>query len=122
MAKVAMLPYENNGFKNKDICSRMDAHKNVEILPDIALADVKRRVKELSTPQQKITINDLIMTVLSKTLHDYLREHTNDKTTKSVNMACTFSLREAPESVGEFTFENDFSIILVPMKLVDSLE
>ena len=62
------------------------------------------------------------MTVLSKTLHDYLREYTDDKTTEYIKIACPFSLRPQPETVGGFVFDNNFSIILVNLKLVDSIE
>jgi len=61
------------------------------------------------------------MTVLSKSIHDYLRKNTDDTTTKSVNMACPFSLRPPPKHLGDFTFDNDFAIVNLNLRLVDSL-
>lgn len=52
------------------------------MIPDISLKDVKKRAAELTTPEMKLTINDVIMTILSKTINDYLRQHTDDKETK----------------------------------------
>ena len=62
------------------------------------------------------------MTVLSKTVDDYLREKTDDKVTKSVNMACPFSLRPPPKFLGDYTFDNDFAIVNLKMRLVNNLK
>ena len=62
------------------------------------------------------------MTVLSKTINDYLVAHTEDRTTKSVMMACPVSLRPPPRHLGDFTFDNDFAIVNMKLRLVDSLE
>jgi hypothetical protein len=45
----------------------MHALKNISISPDIPLADVKKKSKEL-----KCSINELIFAVISKSMKDYL--------------------------------------------------
>lgn len=37
-------------------------------------------------------------------------------------MACPFSLRRKPEVLGDFEYNNDFSIVPLDLRLVDSLE
>lgn len=93
----------------------------MEFIPDIDMNDIKKRATELTTERNRITINDVLMTVLSKTVSDYLKEHTQDKETKFLRMACPFSLRAPPKFVGDFTMDNDFAIVNLNMRLVDSL-
>ena len=69
-----------------------------------------------------MTINDLLLAVLSKSLNDYLREHTNDKKTKFIRLACPYSLRAPPKFLGDFKFENNFSTLNLNMRLIDSFE
>ena len=73
---VVLMKAERNGYKNDEIKSKLVAHKNVEFVPDIDMNDVKKRAAELSSERNKITINDVLMTVISKTVNDYLKEHT----------------------------------------------
>ena len=70
----------------------------------------------------RITINDVLMTVLSKSIKDYLNEHTEDKKTEFVRLACPFSLRAPPKKLGDYTFDNNFSIVNMSLRLVDSLK
>ena len=116
------LPRANNGFKNDKVVAKLSSHKNVEFVPDINLDDIKKRAQELSTPKMKVTINDVLMTVLSKSIRDYLREHTDDKTTTSVRLACPFSLRPPPKHLGDYTFDNNFAVISMKLRLIDSLK
>ena len=69
----------------------------------------------------RITFNDILMTAISKSIHDYLRNKTDDKTTASTVMACPFSLRKPPQSVGDFDFGNDFAIVPLKLRLVDTV-
>mmetsp|Transcript_21124 Transcript_21124/g.26000 ORF Transcript_21124/g.26000 Transcript_21124/m.26000 type:complete len:287 (-) Transcript_21124:542-1402(-) len=101
-----LLPKERNGFKNDKIIAKLSSHKNVDFVPDIDLNDVKKRANELTTDSVRVTINDVLMTVLSKSIKDYLDEHTSDKDTKFVRMACPFSLRPPPQSLGDYSFDN----------------
>ena len=112
---------ERNGLKSEKAIKSMSAHKLIEFVPDIPTELIKTRAKALSTPEARITFNDVLMTALSKTLHDYLREVKNDKETKSINMTCPFSLRRAPEELNDFTFNNDFSIVPIELRLVDNI-
>lgn len=69
-----------------------------------------------------MTFNDILMTAISKSIKDYLTEKTSDKETKYITMACPFSLRRKPEVLGDFEYNNDFSIVPLDLRLVDSLE
>lgn len=61
------------------------------------------------------------MTVMSKSIHDYLREHTKDQTTKWIKLACPFSIRPPPKKIGDWSFDNNFAIVTYNLRLVDSL-
>ena len=116
-----IMKAEKNGFKNPAITSKLNALKNIQLIPDININDVKRCAAELTVPGFKVTINDILMTVLSKTIHDYLRMKTEDKETNFVNMACPFSLRPPPTALGDYTFDNNFAIVNLKLRLVSSL-
>ena len=73
---------ERNGFKTKENILKLTAVKNIQFIPDIPTELIKKRAKELSAPDARITFNDVLMTAVSKSLHDYLREKTDDKQTK----------------------------------------
>ena len=79
-AAVTLKP-ERNGLKTDEIMKKLNCVKNVEMIPDIPTELVRKRAKELSTPQRKITFNDILMTAISKTVNDYLKEKTNDNQT-----------------------------------------
>ena len=66
-----ILPRELNGCKNDQIISKLTTLKNIEFIPDINLDDIKRRATELTTDRLRVTINDILMTVLSKSIKDY---------------------------------------------------
>ena len=93
---VIIFGIERNGFKTNENVKQLTSKKNVVLLPDINIKDLKRRARELTTDVTKITINDILMTTLSKTLHDYLRLHTDDKETTWLKFAVPFSLRRPP--------------------------
>jgi len=119
---VIVMGNENNGFKNTTITSKLSVLKNATLIPDLSMKDIKRKAAELSTDVNKITINDVLQTILSKTLHDYLRLHADDKDTEWLKMACPFSLRPPPKKLGDYTFDNNFAIVNLAFRLVDSLE
>ena len=119
---VILMKNERNGFKTPAVTEKLTSLKNYEMIPDICLNDVKKRAAELTTPRMKVTINDVLMTVLSKTINDYLRKHTDDKETKFVQMACPFSLRPPPAFLGDFTFDNNFAIVNLNLRLIDSFD
>ena len=75
---LATLVKERNGLKTDEIVKKLNVVKNVEMIPEIPTELIKKRAKELSTPQRKITFNDIIMTAISKTINDYLKEKTDD--------------------------------------------
>ena len=78
---VVLRKREQNGFKTPAITAKLTALKNVQFVPDISADLVRKRAKELSTPQMKVTFNDILMTSISKSMSDYLREKTGDRTT-----------------------------------------
>ena len=50
---------------------KLDAVKQFAFIPDIETNLIKQRTKELSTDGHKVTFNDILMTAISKSLHDY---------------------------------------------------
>ena len=64
---------QRNGLKTNENVKKLTAYKNATALPGISTELIKKRAKELSTPDAKITFNDVLMTALSKTLYDYLQ-------------------------------------------------
>ena len=119
---VIVMGKERNGFKNPSTTSKLTALKNVTLIPDLNIEDVKRRASELSTDVTRFTINDVLTTILSKTLHDYLRLNTDDKDIEWLKMACPFNLRPPPRKLGDFSFDNSFAIVNFAFRLVDSLQ
>jgi len=111
-----------NGFKTEELVERMDVVKNVQLVPDIPTELVKKRARELQRDGQHVTFNDLLMTALSKTVYEYLRKETPDKTTDFVNLACPFSVRRKPQAIGDFEFNNDFSIVPLRFRLVSNFK
>ena len=79
--KLILMGPHVNGFKHDKVTSKLNSHKNVEFIPDINLEDIKKRASELTTDKLRVTINDVLMTVMSKTIKDYLTKHTEDKET-----------------------------------------
>ena len=75
---AASLVKERNGLKTDEIVKKLSSVKNVEMIPEIPTELIRKRAKELSTPEKKITFNDIIMTAISKTVKDYLKEKTDD--------------------------------------------
>ena len=56
LVKAAVtLVKERNGLKTDEIVKKLSAVKNVEIIPDIPTDLIRKRAKELSTPQNPKT-------------------------------------------------------------------
>lgn len=64
----------------------------------------------------------MLMASISKTVHDYLRLHTADQTTQEGYMACPFSVRRKPKEIGDFDFNNDFSIVPINMRFISDFK
>ena len=45
-----VMKVERNGFKTNENVAKLTAHKNVELIPDLNIQDVKKRAAELTTP------------------------------------------------------------------------
>lgn len=78
--------------------------KKNSVGPVMDVPDLKRIAKHYN----KATINDVVLSLLSTCLLEYMHNH-GDKTTKSVNVLMAFSFRELPQSYSEHKFENDVS-------------
>ena len=113
---------EVNGYKTAEIKQKLTVHKNVAFVPDIETDLLKRRAKELSTDGNKFTLNDILITAISKTIHDFLQTNTEDRTTKQTIMACPFSLRRPPEALNDFEFDNNFAIVPLQLRLIDNMK
>ena len=118
---LALRRPERNGYKTVENKTKLTAHKILRFIPDVPTDLIKKRVKELSTPESRITFNDILMTAVSKSIHDYLQEKTDDRNTKQAIMACPFSLRPAPKKLLDFEYNNDFAILPLKLRLVDNL-
>jgi len=68
---VVCLPKENNCKKNHKVVDKLTTVKNSAISPDIPVDLLKEKGKEMNG-----TINDVLMTVLSLSLKQYLLRHT----------------------------------------------
>ena len=79
---LALRRPERNGYKTNENRLKLSSVKNVQFIPDIPTELVKKRAKELSSSDARITFNDILMTTISKSINDYLHEHTSDKQTK----------------------------------------
>lgn len=76
---VACLPKECNGFKNPQISQSLTRQKSAVISQDIPIRLLDQKAK-----QMRGTRNDVIMTLLSLSLKQYLAEHTEDKKTECI--------------------------------------
>lgn len=67
---------------------------------DISIETIKKCGKK-----NNMTINDVIMTVISMSLKEYFKSK-GDAKTDQITMAVPFSLRKAPTDPKDFTFDN----------------
>ncbi len=112
-----VMPVQVNGFISSQNKEKLTPIKNACFSPDISIEMLKARAKE-----QGGTLNDVLMTVLSLSFSQYLKEYTDDKKTKQLWMSCPFSLRPPPKSVLDFSFDNEFAILPIKMQLVDDYQ
>ena len=59
------------------------------------------------------------MTVLSLSLKEYLRRHTNDRKTDSITLAFPFSMRPPLRKLLDFNFDNQFALLPLRLRLVE---
>ena len=68
------------------------------------------------------SLNDLVMTVISVSLKQYLKKYTNDVTSDYIQLAVPFSLRPTPKHITDFSFDNRFAMLPLRLRLVNSIE
>jgi len=68
------------------------------------------------------THNDVLMTVLSLSLKEYLLRYTNDRNTEQITLAFPFSMRPHLRSVLDFDFDNQFALLPLRLRLVENYE
>ena len=95
------LKNELNGFKNPQISANLSPVKRGRISKDIPIELLKKKGKEM-----KGTLNDVLMTVLSLSLRQYLVKFKNDSKTTHLNLLVPFSIRPPPRHVMDFSFDN----------------
>lgn len=71
---------------------------------------------------QKVTFNDLILTFVSQTLKQTLQHDFGDNYSKHITMCCPMSLRPPPKGIRDFSYDNDFSIMPLRVRLVDDFD
>jgi len=108
-----VLPAANNGLKNPSSHKSYTPLKRACFSESIPLEMIKAKGKELG-----VTLNDVVMTVLSNSLKEYYVEHANDNKTDQVHLAVPYSLRPPPvKSASDFNFDNQFAILPLKFKL-----
>ena len=115
---------EINCFKNYEICKKLSEEKNFVILPDISLGCVKKRTEEISSESgSEISVNDFLLSVFSKTIHDYdaAKKGQDDPKLESINLGCPYSLRPKPACQGEYVLDNCFVDLIVSIRVVSSI-
>eukprot|EP00350_Pseudokeronopsis_sp_OXSARD2_P006742 CAMPEP_0170566164 /NCGR_PEP_ID=MMETSP0211-20121228/79662_1 /TAXON_ID=311385 /ORGANISM="Pseudokeronopsis sp., Strain OXSARD2" /LENGTH=157 /DNA_ID=CAMNT_0010887261 /DNA_START=537 /DNA_END=1010 /DNA_ORIENTATION=- len=85
--------------------------KRSSITRDLKVDELKLKSKELN-----VTINDLLMTLTSISIKQYLMSK-GDKKTSMVKMAVPISLREPPDTVHDYNLYNDFAIVHIELHL-----
>lgn len=111
--KLLLMPSDRNAFHTG---KKLSGIKKASISKDILLEDLKVKSRILG-----VTINDLLMTLTSVSLHEYLRSK-GDLKTNSLHFSMPISLREAPNSADEFELINNFAMVSIKLDLVDNFE
>lgn len=88
---VACLPKEYNGFKTPQICAQLSKNKNAAISRDVPQELLQKKARQMGG-----SLNDLVMTVLSLSLKQYLERYTDDTHSRTIQLAVPFSLRPKP--------------------------
>lgn len=91
---------------------RLAGKKNNAICKPFDLQTMKR----IGAHYNKATINDVVLSLLSVSIREYMRNH-EDMTAKSINMLVPYSLREVPKRKEDHRIENDFSCLCFTLKL-----
>jgi diacylglycerol O-acyltransferase len=66
--------------------------------------------------------NNVLMTVLSMSLKEYLIRYTDDRKTETVTIAFPFSIRPPLRHVLDFDFNNQYALLPLRLRLVDDYE
>ena len=102
------------------ICTRKGAKrtnlKNGCIGPDIPLSKLKDAAHE-----RKVSINDVLMAIISSALKEYLVK-IGDTNSERLNLLVPFSLRKQIIRGDDFTFNNEFAILPVPLRLIENFD
>lgn len=120
LVRLLLKPKEKNQFTEPKVMNNLKAERRVYFSKDIGVNDVKNATKKLSEGSSKITFNDVLMTVLSKTLksHSIYKGYPD---LDALHLCCPFSMRKPPIGIQDFTFNNDFCVLFVKLSLVDNL-
>jgi hypothetical protein len=114
---VVCLPKESNAFKNEKTIEKLSQVKNAAISPDIPIDLLQAKGKQLGG-----TLNDVLMTVLSLSLKQYLNNYTNDRKTDQITLAFPFCMRPHLRNVMDFDFDNQFALLPLRLRLVENYE
>lgn len=95
-----LLPAQTNTFKKKAESGQLSPVKNACLSADISLDLIKQCGKK-----HGVTINDVIMTVISASLHEHFASQ-GDTKVDQITLAVPFSLRKPVERANDFEFDN----------------
>ena len=93
----------------------MTSIKNLAISKEISQDLLKAKAKQLGGNQ-----NDVLMTILSVSIRQYLTKYTSDRTTDVIQLAMPFGLRQKPSHTMDFMYCNHFAVLPFSMRLVDN--
>lgn len=108
---------QNNGLNTAEIRGKLTSQKQIAFVHDININVLKKRGKEL-----KCSLNDIVITCVSRMFKQYLVEKAGDTKTNTVRLAFPLSLNPPPQSIDEIVLGNKFAIVPMDVKLVDDLQ
>jgi hypothetical protein len=106
-------PYDNNCIKKHELYLH-GKHRSVNS-KIISMAKTKVILKE-----KNITFNDLMLSIISKSLRQYFQERGD--TTDEITMCMPYTYKIIPENVAEYKYFNMFVGLPVYLKLKDNLD
>lgn len=113
LIKYLLISSDLNFIKGADVQVRGVKHNSICKPFDL-------RVLKMHAKANACSVNDVVLGLVSVSLRRFLRAH-DDTRTHSLNILIPFSTRHMPHSLKQFKLENDFTILIFPLALRDTL-
>ena len=114
LESLCLLPTQTN-YIVKAAKDKQTILKKACFSQDLCIDHIKAAGKKYN-----VTINDILMTILSKSIKEFLVSK-GDNETKNICLALPFSLRN-PTNGHDFQFDNQFSALPIQLQLCDNFE